>query len=66
MYLLAFLIGTLGLWLIQLGARTKSIKQEMDESITPKLKWLNSKDKSLKIYYGIVLLIAALIIFLRS
>jgi len=66
MYLLAFFLGVLGFWLLQLGLRTKSMKQRVQEIIRPDLEYLNNKEKSLRIFFGLTLLIASLIIFLRS
>jgi hypothetical protein len=66
MYLLAFFLGVVGLWILQLGLRTKSMKQRVQEIIRPDLEYLNNKEKSLRIFFGLALLIASLVIFLRS
>lgn len=59
-YLIAFGIGCLGFWLLQLGLRPKSPKQKMHEAMTPNLEWMNSKEKSYRIYLGIVFLIISI------
>lgn len=64
-YLVAFVVGCLGFWLLQLGMRPRSAKQKMKEAMTTNLEWQNSKEKSYRIYFGIALLIASLIMFLK-
>jgi hypothetical protein len=65
MYLLALFLGCLGFWSLQSGLKSKSPKQKMSEAMTPGLEWMNSKEKSLRIYIGILLLISSFVVLLK-
>jgi hypothetical protein len=66
MYLVAFCMGSFGIWSLQSGLRSKSANQKMHEAASPRQHWINSKEKSIRIYIGIVMLILSLVIFFRQ
>jgi hypothetical protein len=64
-YLAGISLGWLGFLSLRSGLRTKSPKEEMQESMFPEKAWVYRKEKSMRIYVGIMMIVLALVIFLK-